>query len=102
MSKVTYNSEAGNCTIAITTQYSQNYSDTDTPHWKPKGGHEFIIKCDADVLMYSNELQKHLTKMVSEQTTSHEKFEYLEHEVKFSEPTMLNHNELYSLINGEN
>ena len=89
------------CKIIINSQYYQNYSDTDTPYWKPKGGHEFQIEVNSDVLMYSNELEKHLTKIVSKQTTSHEKFEYVGHEVQFSEPTMLGTGELYDLINGE-
>ena len=25
-------------TLRITTQYYENYSDSQTPHWKPKGG----------------------------------------------------------------
>jgi len=89
------------CKIIINSQYYQNYSDTDTPYWKPKGGHEFQIVVNSDVLMYSNELEKHLTTIVSKQTTSHEKFEYKGHEVQFSEPTMLGKGELYDLINSE-
>tara|TARA_B110000977_G_C10762162_1_gene371134 strand:- start:45 stop:338 length:294 start_codon:yes stop_codon:yes gene_type:complete len=87
--------------IIINAQYHENYSDTDTPHWKPKGGHEFQIEVNSDVLMYSNELEKHLTKMVSKQSNGHEKFEYIGHEVQFSEPTMLGTGELYDLINTE-
>ena len=26
------------CKIIINAQYYENYSDTDSPHWKPKGG----------------------------------------------------------------
>ena len=76
------------CKIIINAQYYENYSDTDTPHWKPKGGHEFQIVVNSDVLMYSNELEKHL-KIWFKTNDSHEKFEYIGHEVQFSEPTML-------------
>jgi len=89
------------CKIIINSQYYQNYSDTDTPYWKPKGGHEFQIVVNSDVLMYSNELEKHLTKIVSKQSDEHEKFEYKGHEVQFSDPTMLGSGELYDLINNE-
>ena len=87
--------------IIINSQYYQNYSDTDTPYWKPKGGHEFQIVVDSNVLMYSNELEKHLTKIVSKQSDEREKFEYRGHEVQFSDPTMLGSCELYDLINSE-
>tara|TARA_Y100000389_G_C17234958_1_gene400106 strand:- start:222 stop:500 length:279 start_codon:yes stop_codon:yes gene_type:complete len=89
------------CKIIINSQYYQNYSDTDTPYWKPKGGHEFQIVVDSDVLMYSNELEKHLTKIVSKQSDEREKFEYRGHEVQFSDPTILGRGELYDLINSE-
>ena len=39
-------------TIRITTQYYENYGDSTSPHWKPKGGFEFMIKADADFVMY--------------------------------------------------
>lgn len=89
------------CKIIINSQYYQNYSDTDNPYWKPKGGHEFQIEVNSDVLLYSNDLEKHLTKIVSKQSDEHEKFEYRGHEVQFSEPTMLGSGELYDLINNE-
>ena len=89
------------CKIIINAQYHENYSDTDTPHWKPKGGHEFQIEVNSDVLMYSNELEKHLTEIVSNQSNQHEKFQYIGHEVQFQKPTMLHHQPLYDLINSE-
>ncbi len=90
-----------NCRIIINSQYYQNYSDTETPYWKPKGGQEFQIIVNSDVLMYSNNLVKHLTKIVSKQSDGQEKFEYKGHEVQFSDPTMLGSGELYELINNE-
>jgi DNA-binding ferritin-like protein len=33
----------------ITAQYYENYSDTETPHWKPKGGQVFNLMVDAHV-----------------------------------------------------
>jgi len=30
--------------IRITAQYYENYSDNDTPYWKPKGGCDYVVK----------------------------------------------------------
>ena len=57
-----------NCTVKVMAQYHENYSETDIPYWKPKGGQEFQIVIDSDVLMYSNDLIKHLMEIVSAQS----------------------------------
>ena len=90
-----------NCTIKVTAQYFENYSDTKTPYWKPKGGQEFQIVIDSDVMMYSKYLEEHLTKLVSEQSDEHNKYEYIDHEVQFIEPTVLDKDRLYNLITSE-
>ena len=36
-----------NCTVKVMAQYFENYSDTKTPYWKPKGGQEFQIVIDS-------------------------------------------------------
>ena len=94
--------------LQITAQVHENYGvhnwngQGECPeYWKPKGGHEFQIVVDSNVLMYSNELEKHLTKIVSKQSDEREKFEYKGHEVQFSDPTMLGSGELYDLINSK-
>ena len=92
--------------LVINCQYYENYNVGpegfgEVPHWKPKGGHEFEIEVDSDVLLYSNKLEEHLTKMVEDETTEYEKFEYRGHELKFSEPTELNPNKLMKLITNE-
>lgn len=72
--------------IRITAQYYENYSDTDTPHWKPKGGQVFVIEeASMDMVMYTNKdvLIKVLTKLVENQSNEHFKYNYLEHEVDF-------------------
>ena len=81
-------------TIRITAQFYENYAIgpnglEGTPYWKPKGGHEFIIKANSDVVMYADDLKAILTDMVAEQSNDYEKFEYIDHEVIFSEPTEL-------------
>ena len=89
------------CKIIINAQYHENYSDTDTPHWKPKGGQEFQIVVNSDVLMYSNDLVKHLMEIVSAQSDEHNKYSYLEHEVEFIKPIVLDSKVLLNLINSE-
>ena len=81
-------------TIRITAQYYENYAigpngPEGTPHWKPKGSHEFIIKTESDIVMYAPNLKDILIQMVAEQSNDYEKFEYIEHNVQFSEPTEL-------------
>ena len=95
------------CKLIVGCQYFENYNVGpngfgEVPHWKPKGGHEFEIEVNSDVLLYSNDLVKHLTKMVEAQSTIAEKFEYRDHELKWSEPSVLSTEKLYELINNEN
>ncbi len=53
-------------TLRIFTQYYENYSDTQTPHWKPKGGQTFIIKdIEGDMLIYCNNLSEVCSNLVS-------------------------------------
>ena len=90
-----------NCTVKIMTQYHENYSDTNTPYWKPKGGQEFQIVIDSDVVMYSNDLVKHLMDIVSAQSDEHNKYSYLEHDVEFIKPVVLDSELLLNLIRKE-
>ena len=87
-------------TIRISAQYYENYSDTDTPYWKPKGGHEFTIKADADTIFYTydSNLKEILSKMVADESDSHNKYEYLGHEVKFFEATELSNDKFEKLL----
>jgi hypothetical protein len=87
-------------TIRITAQYYENYSDTDTPYWKPKGGHEFTIKADADTISYTydSDLKEALSKMVADESDSHNKYEYIDHEVIFFEATELSNDKFEKLL----
>ncbi len=76
-------------TITILTQYYENYSDTETPHWKPKGGHKFSIEVSDTSAMYCPDLKSLCAELIKEQCTEIEKFEYIEHEVDFSKPTVI-------------
>ncbi len=71
-------------TLRIFTQYSENYSDTKTPHWKPKGGQTFIIKdIEGDMITYCDNLKEVCSNLVSAKSNEHYKYEYREHEVDF-------------------
>ena len=71
-------------TLRITTQYYENYSDSQTPHWKPKGGQTFIIKdIEGDMIMYCDNLTEVCKNLISAKTNDHVKYEYRNHEVDF-------------------
>ena len=90
-----------NCTVKVMTQYFENYSDTKTPYWKPKGGQEFQIVIDSDTILYSDELKSHLTELVEAQSDEHNKYEYIEHDVEFIKPIVLDSERLEKLIQTE-
>ena len=86
-------------TITILTQYYENYGFHEgTERWKPKGGFDFVVEVDSDILLYTNNLEKILTQMVSEQSNDLERFEYLEHSVSFSAPGQLDTNRFVELV----
>ena len=71
-------------TLRITTQYYENYSDSQTPHWKPKGGQTFIIKdIEGDMIMYCDNLTEVCKNLVSAKSNEHAKYDYRDHEVDF-------------------
>jgi hypothetical protein len=77
--------------ILVSAQYYENYSDNQTPYWKPKGGADFSFPVDSDLVMYvyKEELREALIKMVEEQSNEHSRYEYIDHEVKFSAPIVV-------------
>ena len=71
-------------TLRIFTQYYENYSDTQTPYWKPKGGQTFIIKdIEGDLIIYCDNLKEVCSNLVSSKSNEHVKYECREHEVDF-------------------
>ena len=77
--------------ILVSAQYYENYSDNQTPYWKPKGGVDFSFPVDSDLVMYLDRgvLENALTKMVEEQSNDYSRYEYISHEVKFSAPIVV-------------
>ncbi len=80
-----------NITVLVSAQYYENYSDTDAPYWKPKGGVDFSFPVDSDLLMYAPQgaLESALGRLVEAQSNGYARYEYLSHEVKFSEPKVV-------------
>jgi len=80
-----------NVNILVSAQYYENYSDTETPYWKPKGGMDFIFPADSDLVMYTPEplLVSALSRLVEAQSNGYARYEYLSHEVKFFEPKVV-------------
>ena len=99
--------------LKIHTQYYENYNvgpegfntyGDKQPHWKPKGGHTFIIKdFDSDFLFYDEEATVEvLKKLVAKQNSVAEKFEYIEHELVFGEPTPIKNSDFMALYRETN
>ena len=77
--------------ILVSAQYYENYSDNQTPYWKPKGGADFSFPVDSELVMYlyKEDLRKALIKMVEEQSNEYSRYEYIDHEVKFGKPIVV-------------
>jgi len=88
--------------VTILTQYYENYGFHEgTEHWKPKGGFDFTVEVDSNLLMYTRDLKAILSQMVSEQSNDLERFEYIEHSVAFSEPHQLDTERFIELVKQE-
>ena len=82
--------------VLVHCQYFENYNLDingfgEVPHWKPKGGHTFEMPVGSDIMMYGDESKviQAITNLVESQNSIAEKFEYREHELVFSEPTLV-------------
>jgi len=82
-------------TIIINTQYYENYNVGPegfgaTPHWKPKGPHQFQIEIHLSQITYStDDVSKVFQALLDNHETIAEKFEYISHEIQWQEPTVL-------------
>jgi hypothetical protein len=79
--------------ILVSAQYYENYNTTGegAPYWKPKGGVDFSFPIDSDLVLNipSKMLADALTNMVEEQSNEYSRYEYIDHEVKFSKPIVV-------------
>ena len=83
--------------LLVHCQYYENYSVGpegfgEVPYWKPKGGHTFQMPIDSDTVFYvdDDKLIQAIKNLVESQNSIAEKFEYVEHELVCSEPTLVN------------
>ena len=75
-----------NATIKITAQYYENYGFNEgTERWKPKGGSDFEVQCNSDLLMYSDkdELIETIKTQLAKRSNEHSRYIYIEHSVVF-------------------
>ena len=75
-----------NATIKITAQYYENYGFNEgTERWKPKGGADFEVQCNSDLLMYSDEdeLIETIKTQLAKRSNEHSRYTYIEHSVVF-------------------
>ena len=87
--------------VQITAQYFENYNffDGGTPHWKPKGGQVFNMYVDSDLFFYTEDMCVEAIKvMLEEQCDKLNKFEYISHELIFSEPIVLDNDKFESIF----
>ena len=82
--------------VQITAQYYENYaahnSDWDGKRegWKAKGGQVFQIYADSDDFFYGEEdCIEAIKSLLKEQSNPYCKYEYVSHEIIFSEPITL-------------
>ena len=82
--------------LLVHCQYYENYNVDingfgEVPHWKPKGGHTFTMPVDSDTVFYADDekLIQAIKNLVESQNSIAERFEYREHELVISEPTLV-------------
>jgi hypothetical protein len=84
-----------NINVIVTAQYYENYNVGpdgfgETPYWKPKGGHTFNLPLDSDTLFYGEDvLIAGIKELLKKQNSIAQKFEYIEHDILWDEPTVL-------------
>ena len=78
-----------NVKVTVNTQRYENYGFHEgNEYWKPKGGMTFTIEdVDGDVVAYAKRDQviKVIKEQLNERSNDLEKFEYIDHEIIFSE-----------------
>jgi len=80
--------------VIIRAQYYENYNVGpdgfgETPYWKPKGGMEFIIEMDTDIIFYCDNPEKVFQKMLDKHESIAERFEFVDYEIQWQDPIPL-------------
>jgi hypothetical protein len=77
-------------TIIISAQTFENYSDTETPHWKPKGEQTFSLQTDTDSFLYGEDTCiKAIKTLLERQSNTMFRYEYRGYDIIFHEPVVL-------------
>lgn len=85
--------------IIVHTQYFENYGFHEGgEYWKPKGGYDFHIMMDLDLLMYSNH-KAIFSEMLKSKSNELNRFEYIDYSVQWEEPELLGTQEDYIQVN---
>ena len=88
--------------LNIEAQIWENYSDTDTPYWKPKGGQKFAIRfpIDADELfhLHNDTIIEVINEILKDHSNDHVKYSYIEHDVQYYETIQIPEEEFLSKI----
>jgi len=75
-----------NATIKITAQYYENYGFHEgTERWKPKGGADFEIECNSDLLLYADnsDILTAIETALEKASDELSRYTYIEHSVVF-------------------
>jgi hypothetical protein len=78
-------------TCNITAQYYENYGYSEGKQaWKPKGSAIFTLKVDSDFFLYEKDLCiEAIKEMLTNECNEGCRYEYIDHELQFSDPTVL-------------
>jgi len=76
-------------TLKVLAQYEENYGDTQTPSWRPKGPSHFeIVGVDPDYFLYEKELCiKAIEQLLEEASNDRSRYTLIDWELQFC-PTM--------------
>lgn len=88
--------------VVITAQYYENYGYSDgSDFWKPKGGQEFHIYADSDDFFYGEQFCiQAIKEMLAEESNAFARYEYLSHELIFSDPIKLDSEKFAKKLGG--
>ena len=86
--------------VLVNCQYFENYNvgpdgfntfGDKQPHWKPKGGHTFSfpIGVDTVTMVEPSKLKDAICSLVEKQNSVANRFEYIDHEIEWNEPDVI-------------
>jgi len=76
--------------VRIESQYYENYGSAEAPHWKPKGGQEFTVRIDSDIILWDQEgAESVIAHMLDDRSNEYVRYELISMEPVFCEPIAL-------------